>query len=98
VAARSVPISFGLSFPPRPAPKREPPPTRRFQFRPRLEKLYAGRCFVGLRIPDADAGARLHIDVVLVTKRSVYRLVCNLLYSLLVLAVYLAYATETVLF
>ncbi|GJM91574.1 hypothetical protein PR202_ga07957 [Eleusine coracana subsp. coracana] len=35
----------------------------------RLEKLYAGRCFVGLRIPDADAGARLHIDVVLVTKR-----------------------------
>ncbi|KAK3157247.1 hypothetical protein QOZ80_2AG0118290 [Eleusine coracana subsp. coracana] len=37
----------------------------------RLEKLYAGRCFVGLRIPDADAGARLHIDVVLVTKREV---------------------------
>ncbi|TVU31533.1 hypothetical protein EJB05_23220 [Eragrostis curvula] len=35
----------------------------------RLEKLYGGRCFVGLRIPDPDAGARLHIDVVLVTKR-----------------------------
>ncbi|XP_062200801.1 uncharacterized protein LOC133903433 isoform X2 [Phragmites australis] len=35
----------------------------------RLEKLYAGRCFVGLRIPDPDAGARQHIDVVLVTKR-----------------------------
>jgi hypothetical protein len=37
----------------------------------RLEKLYAGRCFVGLRIPDPDAGERQHIDVVLVTKRSV---------------------------
>jgi hypothetical protein len=40
----------------------------------RLEKLYAGRCFVGLRIPDPDAGERQHIDVVLVTKR----LVCHL--------------------
>ncbi|PAN48237.1 hypothetical protein PAHAL_9G370000 [Panicum hallii] len=37
----------------------------------RLEKLYAGRCFVGLRIPDPDAGERQHIDVVLVTKREV---------------------------
>ncbi|KAL6642624.1 hypothetical protein ACP70R_020805 [Stipagrostis hirtigluma subsp. patula] len=37
----------------------------------RLEKLYAGRCFVGLRIPDPDAGARQHVDVVLVTKREV---------------------------
>ncbi|CAL9089341.1 unnamed protein product [Musa textilis] len=35
----------------------------------RLEKLYGGKAFVGLRIPDADAGARQHIDVVLVTKR-----------------------------
>lgn len=37
----------------------------------RLEKLYGGRCFVGLRIPDPDAGERQHIDVVLVTKREV---------------------------
>ncbi|RWW02604.1 hypothetical protein GW17_00034300 [Ensete ventricosum] len=37
----------------------------------RLEKLYGGKAFVGLRIPDADAGLRQHIDVVLVTKRSV---------------------------
>ncbi|KAM0854169.1 hypothetical protein ACQ4PT_050621 [Festuca glaucescens] len=37
----------------------------------RLEKLYGGRCFVGLRIPDPDAGARQHVDVVLVTKREV---------------------------
>ncbi|XP_066376210.1 uncharacterized protein [Miscanthus floridulus] len=37
----------------------------------RLEKLYASRCFVGLRIPDPDAGERQHIDVVLVTKREV---------------------------
>ncbi|RRT68037.1 hypothetical protein B296_00016665 [Ensete ventricosum] len=37
----------------------------------RLEKLYGGKAFVGLRIPDADSGVRQHIDVVLVTKRSV---------------------------
>ncbi|THU74543.1 hypothetical protein C4D60_Mb04t34480 [Musa balbisiana] len=37
----------------------------------RLEKLYGGKAFVGLRIPDADAGVRQHIDVVLVTKREV---------------------------
>nr|XP_018682070.1 PREDICTED: uncharacterized protein LOC103983830 isoform X2 [Musa acuminata subsp. malaccensis] len=35
----------------------------------RLEKLYGGKAFVGLRIPDADTGTRQHIDVVLVTKR-----------------------------
>ncbi|CAD5176035.1 unnamed protein product [Musa acuminata subsp. malaccensis] len=37
----------------------------------RLEKLYGSKAFVGLRIPDADAGVRQHIDVVLVTKREV---------------------------
>ena len=41
-----------------------------FNLRSRLERLYGGRCFVGLRIPDPDAGARQHVDVVLVTKRS----------------------------
>ncbi|RRT61128.1 hypothetical protein B296_00044463 [Ensete ventricosum] len=34
----------------------------------RLEKLYGGKAFVGLRIPDADTGTRQHIDVVLITK------------------------------
>ncbi|WOL06990.1 hypothetical protein Cni_G15725 [Canna indica] len=37
----------------------------------RLEKIYGGKAFVGLRIPDADAGTRQHIDVVLITKREV---------------------------
>ncbi|XP_072986834.1 uncharacterized protein [Typha latifolia] len=37
----------------------------------RLEKLYGGRCFVGLRIPDQETGSRQHIDIVLVTKREV---------------------------
>ncbi|OAY62670.1 uncharacterized protein LOC109707573 [Ananas comosus] len=35
----------------------------------RLEKIYGGKSFVGLRIPDHDSGSRCHIDVVLVTKR-----------------------------
>ncbi|XP_038888004.1 uncharacterized protein LOC120077943 [Benincasa hispida] len=34
----------------------------------RLEKLYGGKIFVGLRIPDADTGLRQSIDMVLVTK------------------------------
>ena len=34
----------------------------------RLEKLYGGKAFVGLRIPDADTGLRQSIDMVLVTK------------------------------
>ncbi|XP_022157167.1 uncharacterized protein LOC111023945 [Momordica charantia] len=34
----------------------------------RLEKLYGGRVFLGLRIPDADTGSRQSIDMVLVTK------------------------------
>ncbi|XP_008786337.2 uncharacterized protein LOC103704710 [Phoenix dactylifera] len=37
----------------------------------RLERLYGGKAFVGLRIPDPDTGFRQHIDVVLVTKMEV---------------------------
>ncbi|KAJ4827666.1 hypothetical protein Tsubulata_017676 [Turnera subulata] len=37
----------------------------------RLEKLYGGKAYVGLRIPDADTGSRQNIDMVLVTKREV---------------------------
>ncbi|GMH29523.1 hypothetical protein Nepgr_031366 [Nepenthes gracilis] len=35
----------------------------------RIEKIYGGKAYVGLRIPDADSGSRQNIDVVLVTKR-----------------------------
>ncbi|KAJ3681695.1 hypothetical protein LUZ60_014268 [Juncus effusus] len=35
----------------------------------RLEKLYGGKCFVGLRIPDPDSVTRQHIDLVLVTEK-----------------------------
>ncbi|KAL4354077.1 hypothetical protein GQ457_06G014810 [Hibiscus cannabinus] len=34
----------------------------------RLEKLYGGKVYVGLHIPDADTGSRQNIDIVLVTK------------------------------
>ncbi|KAL5767530.1 hypothetical protein ACOSQ2_014313 [Xanthoceras sorbifolium] len=34
----------------------------------RLEKLYGGKAYVGLRIPDPDAGSRENVDIVLVTK------------------------------
>lgn len=34
----------------------------------RMEKLYGGKAYVGLRIPDADTGSRQNIDLVLVTK------------------------------
>ncbi|XP_031277116.1 uncharacterized protein LOC116135544 [Pistacia vera] len=34
----------------------------------RLEKLYGGKAYVGLRIPDPDTGSRQNIDIVLVTK------------------------------
>ncbi|KAL5973876.1 hypothetical protein ACLOJK_030535 [Asimina triloba] len=34
----------------------------------RLEKLYGGRLYVGLRIPDADSTSKQSIDAVLVTK------------------------------
>ncbi|KAI0500658.1 hypothetical protein KFK09_018874 [Dendrobium nobile] len=36
-----------------------------------LEKIYGGKAYVGLRIPDPDTSSRQHIDVVLVTKREV---------------------------
>lgn len=39
-----------------------------FSVAARLEKLYGGKAFVGLRIPDADSGSRENIDLVLVTK------------------------------
>jgi len=32
----------------------------------RLEKLYKGKAYVGLRIPDADSASRQNIDLVLV--------------------------------
>lgn len=35
----------------------------------RLEKLYGGKAYVGLRIPDADTGTQKNVDIVLVTKR-----------------------------
>ncbi|CAN1162557.1 hypothetical protein LINPERHAP2_LOCUS24568 [Linum perenne] len=34
----------------------------------RLEKLYGGKVYIGLRIPDADTGLRQNIDIVLITK------------------------------
>ncbi|GLT72765.1 hypothetical protein SLA2020_446690 [Shorea laevis] len=34
----------------------------------RLGKLFVGKVYVGLRIPDADTGTRQNIDIVLVTK------------------------------
>ncbi|KAK8945424.1 hypothetical protein KSP40_PGU006962 [Platanthera guangdongensis] len=37
----------------------------------RLEKIYGGKAYVGLRIPDSETSARQHIDVVLATKREV---------------------------
>eukprot|EP00252_Welwitschia_mirabilis_P018761 TRINITY_DN4189_c0_g1_i2.p1 TRINITY_DN4189_c0_g1~~TRINITY_DN4189_c0_g1_i2.p1 ORF type:complete len:262 (-),score=35.91 TRINITY_DN4189_c0_g1_i2:421-1206(-) len=35
----------------------------------KLEQLYGGEVFLGLRIPDASTGTRLAIDMVLLTKR-----------------------------
>lgn len=42
--------------------------TALFAVADRLEKLYGGKAYVGLRIPDADTGSRRNIDIVLVTK------------------------------
>ncbi|KAJ3681696.1 hypothetical protein LUZ60_014269 [Juncus effusus] len=44
-----------------------------FSVASRLEKLYGGKCFVGLRIPDpdSDSGSRQHIDLVLVTNKEI---------------------------
>ncbi|XP_062119848.1 uncharacterized protein LOC133834294 [Humulus lupulus] len=39
-----------------------------FSVADRLEKLYGGKAYVGLRIPDADTGTRQNIDLVLLTK------------------------------
>lgn len=39
-----------------------------FSVASRLEKLYGGKVYVGLRIPDADTGSRQNIDFVLVSK------------------------------
>lgn len=40
-----------------------------FHFFCRLQKLFGGKVFVGLRIPDADSASPQSIDIVLVTKR-----------------------------
>ncbi|KAJ4958568.1 hypothetical protein NE237_025679 [Protea cynaroides] len=37
----------------------------------RIEKVYGGKVYIGLRIPDADSGTRQNIDMVVVTKREV---------------------------
>ncbi|KFK40971.1 hypothetical protein AALP_AA2G068100, partial [Arabis alpina] len=42
--------------------------TALFSVAHRLEKLYGGKSYVGLRIPDADTASRQDIDLVLVTK------------------------------
>jgi len=39
-----------------------------FSVATKLEKLYGGKAYVGLRIPDADTGSRQTIDMVLITK------------------------------
>ncbi|KAL4595696.1 hypothetical protein ACB092_12G109500 [Castanea dentata] len=39
-----------------------------FSVADRLEKVYGGKVYVGLRIPDADTGSRQNIDMVLVNK------------------------------
>nr|GMD49547.1 Plasma membrane isoform 1 [Ipomoea batatas] len=40
-----------------------------FSVAKRLEQLYGGKAYVGLRIPDADSGSPQNIDIVLVTQR-----------------------------
>ncbi|KAJ6854135.1 uncharacterized protein M6B38_101520 [Iris pallida] len=42
-----------------------------FSVASRLEKIYGGKSYVGLRIPDPDTGSRQHIEIVLVTKKEV---------------------------
>ncbi|GAB4858159.1 hypothetical protein Ancab_009556 [Ancistrocladus abbreviatus] len=42
-----------------------------FSVASRIEKLYGGKVFVGLRIPDADTASPQNIDIVLVTKGEV---------------------------
>ncbi|CAN8238095.1 unnamed protein product [Cochlearia groenlandica] len=45
--------------------------TALFSVAHRFEKLYGGKAYVGLRIPDADTASRQDIDVVLVTRDEV---------------------------
>ncbi|CAN6842239.1 unnamed protein product [Brassica oleracea] len=45
--------------------------TALFSVAHRLEKLYGGKSYVGLRIPDADTASRQDIDLVLLTKEQV---------------------------
>ncbi|KAF8099199.1 hypothetical protein N665_0248s0028 [Sinapis alba] len=45
--------------------------TALFSVARRVEKLYGGKAYVGLRIPDADTASRQDIDVVLLTKGQV---------------------------
>ncbi|CAG7903858.1 unnamed protein product [Brassica rapa] len=45
--------------------------TALFSVAHRLEKLYGGKAYVGLRIPDADTSSRQDIDLVLLTKGQV---------------------------
>ncbi|KAJ0256158.1 NERD domain-containing protein [Hirschfeldia incana] len=45
--------------------------TALFSVAHRLEKVYGGKAYVGLRIPDADTSSRQHIDLVLLTKGQV---------------------------
>ncbi|KAF9623873.1 hypothetical protein IFM89_005641 [Coptis chinensis] len=40
-----------------------------FSVADRIQKVYGGKVFLGLRIPDADTSSRQNIDIVLVTKR-----------------------------
>lgn len=42
--------------------------TALFSVADRLEKLYGGKAYVGLRIPDADTGSPQNIDLVILTK------------------------------
>ncbi|KAJ4951803.1 hypothetical protein NE237_028635 [Protea cynaroides] len=43
----------------------------KFMVASRFEKLYGGKVYLGLRIPDADTGTRQNIDMVLVAKGEV---------------------------
>ncbi|KAJ8633862.1 hypothetical protein MRB53_027198 [Persea americana] len=42
-----------------------------FNVATRIEKIYGGKVYVGLRIPDPDSKSRVNIDMVLITKGSV---------------------------
>ncbi|KAM0935459.1 hypothetical protein DsansV1_C29g0212031 [Dioscorea sansibarensis] len=42
-----------------------------FSVASRLESIYGGKSYVGLRIPDPETSTRQHIDIVLITKKEV---------------------------